>query len=226
MTMEPTKTFELGVYTFGNTPRTADGGYGPTAQAIRDALVPGRTASWARGRSPASPGTPPPSSRNSSTVCSGRTTSASPIISRVGTRNPAACPHEVVDQFGAIEGQLERNRAAHAVSHAVRAGDAERLEQRCRVAGHALVAERSSDVAGATMALQIDELGVASKHGQQAGETALDGAERAVEQRERRAVATVAVAPVVHLERAHVDVARVLRRRRDRLAGVAPHVNP
>ncbi len=36
--MESTKTFELGVYTFGNTPRTADGGYGPTAQAIRDAL--------------------------------------------------------------------------------------------------------------------------------------------------------------------------------------------
>src|SRR4051794_41283999 len=31
-------TFELGVYTFGNTPRTADGGYGPTARAIRDAL--------------------------------------------------------------------------------------------------------------------------------------------------------------------------------------------
>src|SRR5215207_2438043 len=38
MSMEPKKTFELGVYTFGNTPRTADGGYGPTAQAIRDAL--------------------------------------------------------------------------------------------------------------------------------------------------------------------------------------------
>jgi alkanesulfonate monooxygenase SsuD/methylene tetrahydromethanopterin reductase-like flavin-dependent oxidoreductase (luciferase family) len=31
-------TLELGVYTFGNTPRTADGGYGDTAQAIRDAL--------------------------------------------------------------------------------------------------------------------------------------------------------------------------------------------
>lgn len=31
-------TFELGVYTFGNTPRTADGRYGPTAQAIRDVL--------------------------------------------------------------------------------------------------------------------------------------------------------------------------------------------
>lgn len=30
--------FELGVYTFGNTPRTAEGGYGPTAQAIRDVL--------------------------------------------------------------------------------------------------------------------------------------------------------------------------------------------
>lgn len=29
---------ELGVYTFGNTPRAAGGGYGPTAQAIRDVL--------------------------------------------------------------------------------------------------------------------------------------------------------------------------------------------
>jgi hypothetical protein len=38
MTTTSPKTFELGVYTFGNTPRTADGGYGPTAQAIRDAL--------------------------------------------------------------------------------------------------------------------------------------------------------------------------------------------
>lgn len=28
----------LGVYSFGKTPRTADGGYGPTAQAIRDVL--------------------------------------------------------------------------------------------------------------------------------------------------------------------------------------------
>jgi alkanesulfonate monooxygenase SsuD/methylene tetrahydromethanopterin reductase-like flavin-dependent oxidoreductase (luciferase family) len=31
-------TFEVGVYSFGNTPRTADGGYGATAQAIRDVL--------------------------------------------------------------------------------------------------------------------------------------------------------------------------------------------
>ncbi|MDQ4096452.1 MAG: LLM class flavin-dependent oxidoreductase [Actinomycetota bacterium] len=31
-------TFELGVYSFGNTPRTAGGGYGLTAQAIRDVL--------------------------------------------------------------------------------------------------------------------------------------------------------------------------------------------
>ena len=30
--------FELGIYTFGNTPRTADGRYGTTAQAIRDVL--------------------------------------------------------------------------------------------------------------------------------------------------------------------------------------------
>lgn len=36
--MKPHKTFELGVYSFGNTPRTAGGGYGATAQAIRDAL--------------------------------------------------------------------------------------------------------------------------------------------------------------------------------------------
>ncbi|MBB4636034.1 LLM class flavin-dependent oxidoreductase [Longimicrobium terrae] len=38
MTQESGKAFELGVYTFGNTPRTADGGSGSTAQAIRDAL--------------------------------------------------------------------------------------------------------------------------------------------------------------------------------------------
>ena len=31
-------TFELGIYSFGNTPRTADGGYGTTAQAIRNVL--------------------------------------------------------------------------------------------------------------------------------------------------------------------------------------------
>jgi alkanesulfonate monooxygenase SsuD/methylene tetrahydromethanopterin reductase-like flavin-dependent oxidoreductase (luciferase family) len=37
-------TLELGVYTFGNTPRTADGGPGNTAQAIRDALEAARLA--------------------------------------------------------------------------------------------------------------------------------------------------------------------------------------
>src|SRR3954463_11280012 len=36
--MESKKPFELGVYTFGNTPRVEGGGSGPTAQAIRDAL--------------------------------------------------------------------------------------------------------------------------------------------------------------------------------------------
>ena len=35
--MSPTRPFELGVYTFGNTPRTADDGTGATAQALRDA---------------------------------------------------------------------------------------------------------------------------------------------------------------------------------------------
>jgi alkanesulfonate monooxygenase SsuD/methylene tetrahydromethanopterin reductase-like flavin-dependent oxidoreductase (luciferase family) len=37
-------TFELGVYTFGNTPRAADGSLGSTAQAIRDALEGARVA--------------------------------------------------------------------------------------------------------------------------------------------------------------------------------------
>ena len=31
-------TLQLGVYSFGNTPRTDDGSYGPTAQAIRNVL--------------------------------------------------------------------------------------------------------------------------------------------------------------------------------------------
>lgn len=37
-------TFELGVYTFGNTPRTTGGSHGPTAQAVRDALEAARLA--------------------------------------------------------------------------------------------------------------------------------------------------------------------------------------
>jgi alkanesulfonate monooxygenase SsuD/methylene tetrahydromethanopterin reductase-like flavin-dependent oxidoreductase (luciferase family) len=44
MNARPNKTFELGVYTFGNTPWTADGGYGPTAQAVRNALEAVRIA--------------------------------------------------------------------------------------------------------------------------------------------------------------------------------------
>src|SRR5215210_8177630 len=37
-------TLELGVYSFGNTPRRSDGGYGPTAQAVRDVLEAVRLA--------------------------------------------------------------------------------------------------------------------------------------------------------------------------------------
>ncbi len=44
MNTEPKKTFELGVYTFGNTPRTSDGRQGSTAQAIRHALEAVRVA--------------------------------------------------------------------------------------------------------------------------------------------------------------------------------------
>jgi alkanesulfonate monooxygenase SsuD/methylene tetrahydromethanopterin reductase-like flavin-dependent oxidoreductase (luciferase family) len=42
--IEDKMAFELGVYTFGNAPRTADGDYGPTAQAIRDVLEAVRVA--------------------------------------------------------------------------------------------------------------------------------------------------------------------------------------
>lgn len=38
MTLKDNKPFELGVYTFGNTPRNADGSFGTTAQAIRNSL--------------------------------------------------------------------------------------------------------------------------------------------------------------------------------------------
>src|SRR3954463_2931761 len=37
-------TLELGVDSFGSTPRTPDGGYGPTAQAVRDVLEAVRLA--------------------------------------------------------------------------------------------------------------------------------------------------------------------------------------
>jgi alkanesulfonate monooxygenase SsuD/methylene tetrahydromethanopterin reductase-like flavin-dependent oxidoreductase (luciferase family) len=38
MAIAATKSFELGVYTFGNTPTTVEAGSAPTAQAIRNAL--------------------------------------------------------------------------------------------------------------------------------------------------------------------------------------------
>jgi alkanesulfonate monooxygenase SsuD/methylene tetrahydromethanopterin reductase-like flavin-dependent oxidoreductase (luciferase family) len=44
MNAEATTNLELGVYTFGNTPRTADGDNGSTAQAIRNALEAVRVA--------------------------------------------------------------------------------------------------------------------------------------------------------------------------------------
>ena len=42
--MPSSPPFELGVYSFGNTPRLADGSYGQTAQAIRDVLEAVRLA--------------------------------------------------------------------------------------------------------------------------------------------------------------------------------------
>jgi hypothetical protein len=87
--------------------------------------------------------------------------------------------------------------------------DVKRLEQRCHVAGHALVCEWPIDVARVTVTLQLDryDLEVVAKLRQQRGEAALDRPERPVEQHERVA-GTVAL--VVHRERTNVDVARRL----------------
>jgi hypothetical protein len=67
------------------------------------------------------------------------------------------------------------------------------------------------------VALKFDryDLEPAGKSWQESGEAALDRAECAMEQHERRAVA---VALVVQLERAHGDVARGLRWWRDRVS--------
>jgi hypothetical protein len=54
-------------------------------------VVPGRTASWERGRLAVVPSTPPPSRRKSSTACSGRTMSESPMISRTGLSIEEIC---------------------------------------------------------------------------------------------------------------------------------------
>jgi hypothetical protein len=43
-------TFELGVYSFGNTPRLPDGSRGPTAQAIRDVVNAVRTGTPVNGQ--------------------------------------------------------------------------------------------------------------------------------------------------------------------------------
>jgi len=131
----------------------------------------------------------------------------------------------VIDAIGAIERQLKRDRAAHAVADEVGALDVEGVEQCRGVGGHALVAQRSRDVAGASVALQFDgdHLEVLGECRQQPSEAALDRAHRAVKQDQRSAVA---MALVVKIERAHVDVARRHRRRRPRLAGAPAWVSP
>jgi hypothetical protein len=129
-------------------------------------------------------------------------------------RRPAH-EHEVVDEIGTIERQCERDGTAHAVSDEVSALDAKGVEHRSDVAGHALIGQRSTDVARVAVALQLDgnHLEVVSERGQQHGEAALDRAHRAMEQHERR---PVSMALVVQVEFAYVDVARALRRCRDR----------
>src|SRR3954469_25372244 len=57
-------SLELGVYSFSNTPRTPDGGYGHTAQAIRNVLEAVKLAEDVgldfRSRSPGPSCAPPP----------------------------------------------------------------------------------------------------------------------------------------------------------------------
>jgi hypothetical protein len=61
--------------------------------------VPGSMASCTGGRPTRSPGTPPPRMRNISTVCRGRTTSESPMISRVGICSADVARMTVTLQF-------------------------------------------------------------------------------------------------------------------------------
>lgn len=65
--------------------------------------------------------------------------------------------------------------------------DVEGVEERCGVVGHALVGQRSVDIAGATVALQLagDHLEVLGELGQQPSDV-FDRAHRAMEQHERR----------------------------------------
>jgi hypothetical protein len=126
----------------------------------------------------------------------------------------AAREHEVVDEVGTIEGQLQPDGASHAVPHDVGALDVEGREQAGDVAGHAFVAQWSSHVARVAVALQLDgdHLEVIGEGGQQAGEAALDRPHGAVEQDER---VPLAMAFVVQVELADVDVARRVQRRHD-----------
>jgi len=59
--MEPNKTLELGVYSFGNTPRRADGDFGSnrgkrSATRLRQCALPRRSASNYRPKAVGRPG--------------------------------------------------------------------------------------------------------------------------------------------------------------------------
>jgi hypothetical protein len=54
--------------------------------------------------------------------------------------------HNVVGQLRTVQGQLERNRAAHAVARHPAEAMPSAWSKGCRIGGHALTAERSNDV--------------------------------------------------------------------------------
>ena len=133
----------------------------------------------------------------------------------------AAEEHETVHQLGVIEGQLEADRAAHAVAHDISARNVQLREQGCRVAGHVLVTQLPIDVPAATVALQLDgdHLELARERRQQSGEAALDRPEGTMEQHKWRAVA---VALVVQLKLTQIDIARAIRARQRLRRAIRP----
>jgi hypothetical protein len=91
--------------------------------------VPGSTASYDAGIPSRSPTTPPPSSLNISTACSGRTPSESPTMIDVGAAmarmSSSGQAKSVADHVRMADRQLQGDAAAHAVADNVGAVDAE-----------------------------------------------------------------------------------------------------
>jgi hypothetical protein len=106
--------------------------------------------------------------------------------------------------------ELEPDAAPHAVAKHVRRLDAQQAKETCHVFGHISKRERSFNIGGVAVTLQLDGdySEGRSQRGQQILEAALDCAEGAVEENERSASTmdlVVDVHPVHGGIRAHAD---------------------